>query len=154
MKTLPIDASDDEIRSLVVEWSELMAARRFEEAYDLLAFDRSEWDWTPQLLADTIRGYGVPDIDGTTKQFMLEDWGVDEFEMTTLEGREDRDAMIDSIEVDRENLGPLDPERYVGDVHYHDLPLCHARSDLTARFQLLRVGDDKLALELLDIHVM
>ncbi|MBT4866924.1 MAG: hypothetical protein HON53_17615 [Planctomycetaceae bacterium] len=154
MKTLPISATDDDIRSLVIEWSELMAAKRFDDAYSMLTFDNREREWTPQLLADTIRGYGVPDIDTVTKQMMLEDWGVNEFEITTLEGREDREAIIDSIEIDREYLGPLDPDRYLGHVHYFDLPLCNDRSDLTARFHILRIDNDKLALELLDIHML
>jgi hypothetical protein len=154
LKTLPISASDDQIRALVVEWSELMAAKRFDDAFNMLAFDNRQWEWTPELLADTIRGYGVPDLDDDTKRFILEEWGVDELEMTPIAGRPDRDAIIASIKIDRANLGPLDPQRYLGWVHYFDLPLCHARSDMTARFHIVRVGRDRLGLELLDIHVM
>ncbi|MEO1352720.1 MAG: hypothetical protein AAFW84_28670 [Cyanobacteria bacterium J06635_15] len=84
---------------------------------------------------------------------MLKDWGVDEFEITTLNGREDRQEIIDSIEVDRETIGPLDPERYLGHVHYYGLPLCDDRSDLTARFHILRASNDQLALELFDIAI-
>ncbi|MEO1352721.1 MAG: hypothetical protein AAFW84_28675 [Cyanobacteria bacterium J06635_15] len=54
MKTLPINASDNAIKALVIEWSEMMAAKQFDDAFALLAFHRSECDWTPQLLADTI----------------------------------------------------------------------------------------------------
>ena len=39
-------------------------------------------------------------------------------------------------------------------VHYDDVPLNGERSDLTARFNLRRVGVDRLTLEFLDIHVM
>ena len=35
MRTLPIDASDDEIKALVVEWHELLADGRYEEALGL-----------------------------------------------------------------------------------------------------------------------
>jgi len=44
MKTIPVTASDDDIRNLVVDWSELMAARDFDAAFAMLAFDNSEWD--------------------------------------------------------------------------------------------------------------
>jgi len=39
-------------------------------------------------------------------------------------------------------------------VHYDDVPLSGYRSDLTARFHIMRVGEDRLTLEFLDIHVM
>ena len=157
MKTLPIAASDEDIRKLVIEWSELMADRDFAAAYAMLSFDRSDWDWTPEILANTIRGYGIADLhesDPTTLRLILEEWETDELRMTTLNGREDRSQIIASIEVDRENLGPLDPREYLGWVHYHDLPLNDQRSDLTARFHIRKSGADELGLELLDIHVM
>ena len=97
MKTIPVTASDGDIRNLVVEWSELMAARDFDAAYRMLAFDDSEWDWTPELLANTIRGYGIADLhksDPTTLGYMLEEWDTDELRMTTLNGREDRKQII------------------------------------------------------------
>jgi hypothetical protein len=50
MRTLAIDASDDEIRSLVVEWHELLAQRRYSEALELLPHSTIEVDWTPELL--------------------------------------------------------------------------------------------------------
>jgi hypothetical protein len=106
------------------------------------------------LLAETIRGYGVPDLDDTTKRMILEHWGVEELEITPLAGRPDREQIIESIKVDRVHLGPLDPKIYVGRVHYFDLPLCHLRSDLTARFHIRRSGEDSIGLELLDIHVL
>ena len=39
-------------------------------------------------------------------------------------------------------------------VHYNDVPLDGSPSDLTARFHIKKVSDDKLTLEFLDIHVM
>jgi hypothetical protein len=56
MRTLAIDASDDEIRSLVVEWHELLAQRRYSEALELLPHSTIEVDWTPELLDEVIRG--------------------------------------------------------------------------------------------------
>ena len=99
MRTLAIDASDEEIRNLVVEWHELLAQRRYAEALELL-----------QIIA--------------------------------------------GISVDRENLYGLDPVEYLGMVHFDDVPLSGFRSDLTARFQIKRIGSDRLTLEFLDLHVM
>lgn len=157
MKTLPLTASDDDIRNLVVEWSELMAIGEFDAAYRMLAFDNSDWDWPPELLANTIRGYGIADLhesDPTTLGFILEEWETDELRMTTLDGREDRHQIVAEIDVDRENLRSLAPSQYVGWVHYFDIPLNNERSDLTARFRIRRSGTDRIGLELLDIHVL
>ena len=75
--------------------------------------------------------------------------------ITPLLGRADADEIIrDKIDVDRVNLYGLDPARYLGMVHYDDVPLDGFRSDLTARFHIRRVGPDRLTLEFLDIHVM
>jgi hypothetical protein len=58
------------------------------------------------------------------------------------------------MEVDRENLYGLDPQHYLGMVHYGYVPLDGQCSDLTARFHIKKIGDDRLTLEFLDIHVM
>jgi len=142
MRTLPIDAADGEIKALVVEWSELLAQKRFQEALDMFPCD---YPLTADDLEKTIAGYGHPEPfpDGRT------------FEITRLLGRDDKDDIIQRrIEVDRENLYGLDPAEYLGMVHYDDVPLNGERSDLTARFHIKRVGADRLTLEFLDIHVM
>ena len=155
MRTLPIDASDGEIKALVVEWHELLADGRYEEALGLFPASDEEGPWTPALLRQTIQGYGVPEPSPDVIESMLEDWGVDRFVITTLLGRPDRDEIIqEKIDVDRENLYGLDPGEYVGMVHYDDVPLSGLRSDLTARFHIKRVGPDRLTLEFLDLHVM
>jgi hypothetical protein len=77
------------------------------------------------------------------------------YAITPLLGRPDADDIIrNKIRVDRRNLYGLDPARYLGMVHYDDVPLNGERSDLTARFHIRRVGADRLTLEFLDIHVM
>jgi len=38
-----------------------------------------EVTWTPDLLAATIKGYGVPDSDPETMDIMHKTWGVTEF---------------------------------------------------------------------------
>jgi len=155
IRTLPLDASDEDIRSLVVEWSELLAQKRFHEALEMFLHADRELAWTPTLLEKTIAGYGVPELDPKTVTMMLENWGVDRFEITTLLGRPDKDEIIHKkIDVDRENLYGLDPDAYLGMVHYDDVPLSGHRSDLTARFHIKRIGNDRMTLEFLDIHVM
>ena len=44
MKTVSINSWDDDIRGLVVDWSELMAAGDFDGAHRLLAFDNGGFD--------------------------------------------------------------------------------------------------------------
>ena len=109
MRTLAIDASDEEIRNLVVEWHELLAQRRYAEALELLPHSSEETDWTPELLNEVIQGYGVIGGDRETLDFLLKHHGVQRFEITTLVGRPDRDEIIARISVDRENLYGLDP---------------------------------------------
>lgn len=155
MRTLPIDASDSEIKSLIVEWSELLAQRRYREALEFFPYSREEYRWTPELLEQLIAGYGVVEPDPDTIQWLLAHHGVSRFEITTLTGRADRDEIINTrIDVDRERLYGLDPREYVGMVHYNDVPLSGFRSDLTARFNIKRVDACTITLEFLDLHVM
>jgi hypothetical protein len=155
LRTLPLDASDDDIKALVVEWSELLAQKQFQTALEMFLHVERRRAWTPTLLEKTIAGYGVPDLDSKTLSMMLEEWGVERFEITSLFERPDKDELIEKrMKVDREHLFGLAPESYLGMVHYNDIPLCGYRSDLTARFNIKRVGNDHMTLELLDIHVM
>src|SRR5262249_8020247 len=136
---------DDAIKALVVAWSELLAEGRFADALAMFASAGRPDVRTPELLERTMAGYGVPEPhpDGEV------------FAVTPLLGRPDAQDIIGrKIRVDRKNLYGLDPARYLGMVHYDDVPLNGERSDLTARFNILRVGADRLTLEFLDIHVM
>jgi hypothetical protein len=109
-------------------------------------FDIAEDEpWTPELLEDVIANYGStePFPDGRT------------YEITPIHDLPDAEELIARrIEVDRENLYGLDPSRYLGMVHHDAVPLNGDLSDLTARFHIKKVGDDRLTLEFLDIHVM
>lgn len=153
MRTLPLSATDDQIRDLVVEWHELLAAGRFGEALELVPSDTRE-AWTPESLSATIDGYGVINPDPDTIEYLRHEHGVERFEISSLAGRTDREAIVAGIDVDRENLYGLDPAGYLGMVHFDDVPLSGNVSDLTARFHIRRVGADELALEFLDLHVM
>ena len=145
MRTLPLMASDDQIKALVVEWNELLARGLFQDTLAMFPHSDEEATWTPELLEKTIAGYGTPEPYPDGRRYQV----------TTLSGHPDRDEIIQKrIDVDRENLYGLDPARYLGMVHYDDVPLNGERSDLTARFHIMRVGSDRLTLEFLDIHVM
>lgn len=145
MKTLPITATDEEIKALVVEWSELLADGQFAEALAMFPNTDEEIDWTPESLANWISNYGFdePYPDGR------------KYKLTSLRDLPNFNEIIEKgIDVDRENLYGLSPDGYVGMVHYDDVPLDGEPSDLTARFHIKKIGPSKITLEFLDIHVM
>lgn len=150
-RTLPLDCSDKEIRDLVLEWSELLAAENYAGALALLPSVPDEW--TPEILRLTIEGYGVPDLDPEVLLSLHQEHGVERFVVKSLRDSVDLDP-TKSIDVDRKNQYGLDPAEYLGMVHYRDVPLNSGPSDLTARFYIKRFGSDCLMLEFLDIHVM
>lgn len=155
MRTLSIDTTDSEIKSLIVEWSELLARKEYCVALDMFSYSTEEYAWTPKLLEQIIAGYGVIDPDPDTIKWLLQHHEVPRFEITTLAGRADGNEIINTkIDVDRKNLYGLDPNDYVGMVHYNDVPLSGFLSDLTARFHIKRVNERTITLEFLDIHVM
>ena len=155
MRTLPIDATDTEIKQLVVEWSERLAEGKYEEALNLMLFSTEEYPWTPELLKSAINGYGVPHSDEETTKLLLAEYEAEEFVVSSLANRDDKDNILDrKIQVDRESLYGLDPNQYLGMVHYEGVPLCGYLSDLTAQFYLKKVGSHQLTLEFLNIHVM
>jgi len=148
MTTFPPDCSDDAIREAVVAWSQLLAQGKFAQA--LAMFEHTSesfgFEWTPERLEDWVSNYGCAraDFDGGKYH-----------KVTSLfEQSNSRQFIQKAIKVDRENRYGLDPARYVGVVHYDDVPLDGKPSDLTARFQIKKVGADALTLEFLDIHVM
>ena len=139
-----MDAPDGALKALVVEWSELLAVGKFADALAMFP-NAGHPDWTPDLLARTIAGYGLPEPHPNGNIYTV----------TPLQDRPDADEIIrEEITVDRENLYGLDPAHYLGMIHYDDVPLNGQRSDLTARFNIRRVRADRLTLEFLDIHVM
>ena len=142
METLPTNCSDDDIRSLVLEWWELIAAGQYQRALDMFAHDDSQGIvWTPQTLEEGI-------ATGCT---MTPPRG----RPLSLRGHEDRDRILRLIEVDRAHLFGLDPEKYCGMVHFEELPLepCIG-DDVTARFAIMKVGPKEITLEFHDAHVM
>jgi hypothetical protein len=146
MRTLPLNASDNAIREIVVEWSELLAKKRYAEALEMCPpAPEAQAEWTPAELGAWITNYGSPDAIPGEPTHVL----------TSLLDRDDaQDIIQNKIDVDRNNLYGLDAGKYLGMVHYGDVPLDGERSDLTARFHIKKIGDDRMALEFLDIHVM
>jgi hypothetical protein len=77
------------------------------------------------------------------------------YELTSLRALPEFETIFQNrIDVDRENLYGLNPAEYIGMVHYEDVPLNGSPSDLTARFHIKTLGEDRITLEFLDIHVM
>ena len=143
-RVLPVTASDEDIRKLVVEWLELVAKKKFAAALEMFEAVQEGEEWTPEFLENWLANYG----------YFERNEGVAAKEVTSLFDLPDPEAAIAGIEVDRENLYGLDPELYVGMVHYEQVPLDGSPSDLTALFHIMKVGDDGITLELLSVHVM
>lgn len=59
MKTLPANASDEDILSLMQEWVNLLAEEKYDEAYHYFVNEEHNvWNWSPQNLKETIQTYG------------------------------------------------------------------------------------------------
>jgi hypothetical protein len=146
MRSLPSNATDDELRQLVVEWSENLAAGQFAEALSMFPYSKHSFDvdWTPDALASWIANFGCDEsFDGEAHR------------ITSIASMRNPEEFVrTSIEVDRENLYGLDPSTYVGMIHFYNVPLDGARSDLTARFHIMKTGENRLTLEFLDIHIL
>jgi hypothetical protein len=165
MKTLPLDASDEEILEAVREWVSLLIKERYADACAFLCNDNGPHQWTPELIATLIENYGSHTS-----------WHEGEiFKVTSLEGAqadppkhlpprhdvhrwrdEDSEGVIWLFEGGKKipiHVSDLPvPNDYIGYVWF-DLPLNGYWSDLTATFDLC-VLNDQLVLELNDIHVM
>lgn len=148
MTTFAANCSDEEIRNAVVEWSEFLAQGKYAAALGMFpnTSESSEFEWTPEHLEDWISNYGCARKDYDSGEYR---------KVTSLFEQPDSQQFIrKAIKVDREHLFGLDANRYVGMVHYDDVPLNGEPSDLTARFHIMRVDNGTITLESLDIHVM
>nr|MCU0711806.1 hypothetical protein [Pirellula sp.] len=126
-KKLPIDASDADIRAIVVEWSEQIADGKFDVALSLFP---SADPINSTELEYWIENYGSPDPYPDGRKYKL----------TSIMDQPNAEEFVEkSIDVDRQNLYGLDPSKYVGMVHYDNVPLNGQPSDLTARFHIQRL---------------
>lgn len=150
MRTLPITASKEEIRRLVIAWNELLAQEKYKEALEMfLLAEDNELDWTPELLESAVYTYGCP---GYTREEAEKAFGSSDYKVTSILENPDREKMIDSIDIssDYEWMGKND----IAVIHYDHVPLNGKMSDLTARFFVRKVDDDKITLAFIDLHVM
>jgi len=132
MKTLPAEASDEEILDAVREWVGLLAEERYKEAYDFVVNpEHNPWHWSPQLLEKVIRSYG--------SYYKQEIYRVTPLAEAVSNRRPNHD-----VHRYRDGL-----DGYV----WFDLPLNGKWSDLTAVLTF-RVNNERLVLELESIEVM
>ena len=139
MITLTVDAKDDDLLQIVCSWVELLAQDKYDEAFAMLSYAPEE-GWTPELVRSLVTNYGSlkPLADGRT------------FHVTSLhsnpalpEGRSQPYQDVEQWEERRDCIGWI----------HFDLPLNSEFSDLTAIFNIVKVGE-RLALELHTIHVL
>ena len=149
MKTLPITASKEEIRELVIEWNELLAQEKYKEAFEMFPAENNELDWTPELLESAVYTYGCPSY---TREEAEREFGSSDYKVTSILENPDKDKIIESIDISSDYgwMGKND----IAVIHYDHVPLNGVMSDLTARFFVRKVTDDKLTLVFIDLHVM
>lgn len=149
MRTLPITASKEEIRELVIEWNELLAQEKYKEAFEMFPAENNELDWTPELLESAVYTYGCP---GYTREEAERKFGSSDYKVTSILENPDKDKIIESIDISSDYgwMGKND----IAVIHYDHVPLNGVMSDLTARFFVRKVTDDKLTLVFIDLHVM
>ncbi len=138
MKTLPLEASDQEILDAVREWVGLLIEERYTDAYEFLYHKEGSSYWTAEMIATAIHYYGS---------------------LEPLEGGEIcKVTPSEEAVVDPPTSMPLrqDVQRYEEDLEgyvWFDLALNGYASDLTATLDF-RVVQNHFVFELNDIHVM
>ena len=150
MKILPVTASKEEIRELVIAWNELLAQEKYTEALEMFLLDeKNELDWTPELLESAVYTYGVP---GYTREEAEREFGSADYKVTSILENPDKDKIIESIDISSDYgwMGKSD----IAVIHYDNVPLNGEMSDLTARFFFFYINDDEITLAFIDLHVM
>ncbi len=147
MRTIPITASKEENRELVIEWNEFLAQEKYKEALEMFLLD--EDSWTPELLESAVYTYGCP---GYTREEAQKEFGRADYKVTSILDNPDRDTIIDSIDISSDYgwMGSDD----IAIIHYDNVPLNGTMSDLTARFFVRKVNEDEITLAFIDLHVM
>jgi hypothetical protein len=134
MIRLPKQASDEQIFDLLREWVEVLAQGRYDEAFQMLRHPQNN-RWSPQLIQTVIENYGSvePRQNGA------------KFRVTSISGKP-------TYDIEWYDDDPNRPQEYIGCCCI-DLPLNGERSDLTAIFNIVEFGAERV-LELDDIHVL
>ena len=172
MKTLPIDADQEEIKNLVVEWNELLAQEKYEEALELILHDDTQkidgktWVWTPQKLEAAVFTYGLPWF---TKADIKRLYGADsrvDYKVTSILNRPDKEKWLETIDIyiydyaispemaRTWGITGLDYENIIGDVLFGNVPLDGKASDLSALFWIVKVDEKNNTLNFRELHVM
>lgn len=150
METLPITASQEEIRALVIEWNELLAQEKYKEALEMfLIAENYELAWTPELLESAVYTYGCP---GYTREEAEKEFGSADYKVTSIWENPDRDKIIESIDISSDYgwMGKDD----IAVIHYDNVPLNGEMSDLTAQFFVRKVNENEITLAFIDMYVM
>lgn len=150
MKTLPLEASDQEILDAVREWVGLLIEERYADAYEFLYHD--EAPWTPDLIATLIRNYGSTELvrDGEVfKVTPLEEAIVDPPKYMPLRQDVHRYKVAGPGDFAWRDGDDENPGGYI----WFDLSLNGYASDLTATLDFFEVNNC-FVFELKDIHVM
>lgn len=127
IRTLPKNASDEQILSLVSEWVGLLAAEDYSGALEIV---RSGPQWTPDLLARVITNWGDSSV-------------------------ESRGPTRVTREADADGTPTRSVDRFANGLVrvWYDLPLDGEWSDLTATFEV-QEEEEGLVLVLSDVHIM
>ena len=134
------EASDEDILDAVRAWVRLLAAERYEEAYQY-TYQDPYFEWSPDLIKDVIYRYGLPYIDGE-----------EVFKVTPLElAVENNGAPHAEIFFHMPRKHRITETLVVAEIWF-DLPLNGVWSDLTATFNVLFMPDC-VSLELQEIHM-
>jgi hypothetical protein len=143
VRTLPLDATDQDLLAACREWLALVSDERYEEAIAFL-YVPTDYDpsqrWTPSTLRQYISNYGSwdPWPDGRT-------WRITSLESASLPA--DAQTWRPRADVVRFDKHPL-----AGSIEV-DVPLNGVWSDLTAQFEF-KVLHGQLVLSLYDLHVL
>lgn len=148
MRILPIDVNEQKIKNLIIEWNELLAVEKYEEALAMFLTDK-EGAWTPDLLEQAVYGYG---IIGHTREEIKDMFGFADYKVTSILDNKDKDKIINGIEVSTD--WNFKDKSLLGMVHYDYVPLNGELSDLTARFYIKKIDENHITLVFLDLHVM
>ncbi len=148
MKILPITASQEEIKKLVIEWNELLAQEKYKEALEMFLIDESHV-WTPELLESAVYGYGCP---GYTREEAKKEFGSADYKVTSIFDNPNRDKILESIDIS--SAYKWIGENDIAVIHYDNIPLNGMMSDLTAKFFVRKINNNEITLAFIDLHVM
>lgn len=148
MLFLPKHATDEEILDVVRQWVNTLANKDYDAAF-AMTYHGPDEHWTPQLMQEVIEDYGSR-VSPDSSVWSITPWETATIDVQSPEPDWDVQPSHDVHWSDEPNMD-LDPP-LLGYVWF-DLPVGGKWSDLTATFYILEI-DDRLALELNDIHVM